>query len=73
MVAARRSARVEQLLVEAAELDADERAALVEGLTSEVEARNAEIVRRARSVREGEAQPLSLAEVEASLRSELDL
>jgi hypothetical protein len=75
---ARRTARVDELLAAAAELAADERQALVEGLRSVREqaggadTRHAELVRRIESLRRGEADTLSLGEVEESLRSELD-
>ncbi|MGH7294650.1 MAG: hypothetical protein ACRELB_06950 [Polyangiaceae bacterium] len=75
---ARLSPRVEELLVATAELSPEERQAFVEGLRSvrehtvAAEERHAELVRRVEHVRSGEAPTLSLAEVEQSLRAELD-
>ena len=77
---ARLSARVEELLAAAAELAPDERQALAEGLWSAparehsvaADDRHAEVVRRVETIRRGDAETLSLAEVEQSLRAELD-
>ncbi len=75
---AKRTPRVEQLLGAAAELAPEERQAFVEGLWSVREQassggdRHAELVRRVLRVRQGDAATVSLAELEQSLRAELD-
>jgi hypothetical protein len=74
------SQRVEELLAAAVELEPDERRALADGLQrAPMRApampegdRHAELVRRVESVRRGDPETLSLAEVERSLRDELD-
>jgi hypothetical protein len=77
---AKLSPRAAELLAAAVELDTDERRAIADGLQSApVRApaipegdRHAELVRRVESVRRGDAVTLSLAEVERSLRDEID-
>jgi len=75
---AKSTARVAELLEAAAELAPEERQALVEGLgivrehAGAADARHAELLRRVERVRRGEAETLSLAEVEQNLRRELD-
>ena len=77
---AKLSPRAEELLAAAVELAAAERRALADGLESAplrepaiaAEARQAEFVERVASVHRGDAVTLSLAEVEQSLRDELD-
>jgi hypothetical protein len=77
---AKLSPRVEALLAAAADLAPEERRALADGLlrvaprepAMAADDRHAEIVRRVESVRRGDATTLSLADVEQSVRDELD-
>jgi hypothetical protein len=77
---AKLSPRAEELLAAAIELTPDERRMLADGLRNVAsrepaiaeDGRHAEIVSRVESVRRGGATTLSLAEVEQSLRDELD-
>lgn len=77
---AKLSPRAEELLAAAVELAPDERRAIADGLRSLASrepaiaegARHAELVSRVESVRRGHAATLSLAEVEQSLRDDLD-
>jgi hypothetical protein len=75
---AKRSPRVEELLAATAKLEPEERLAFVEGLrampehTTADDDRHAELVRRVESVRRGDAETLSLAEVVQELRTDLD-
>jgi hypothetical protein len=79
-MAAKLSARAEELLAEAALLAPTERRAIVDGLQGirarvrarAVDARHAELVARVESVRDGSAEMMSLEEVVQSLRDELD-
>jgi hypothetical protein len=76
-VATKVSARVQQLLTEAAELSADELDALAEAIEAlprrrESVERHAVIAERVARVHAGTVETLSVEEVEQSLRDELD-
>lgn len=77
-MAAKISQRVQQIVEEAAELPADELAALIEAIHSlphrseEVEQRHSAIAERVARARAGASPTLSVAEVEESLRKDLD-
>lgn len=79
-MAAKLSPRAEEILAAFADLEPAERRLLADGLKNvparmpgiTAADRHAELVRRVGSVRRGDAQTFSLAQVEESLRDEID-